>query len=232
MKAVGYACLNTLSQQPRNFTLAVQEKIIREFVTSRGWELGEIYRETFASGNPRDQPKLNEIIADSGKGNFDLLVIARLDRLTRNIRTLNKLISIVCMTNKVGLISIDEGLDTFTKSGKLALNIIDIVTKWDNKRISDRTREMIARKRDKGERVGHAPLGYTYKDKQLVEVPKELKTAALIHEKREGGMSYHKIAKLLNDGKIASKRGGIWYAETVKTVFKNSLPDGRRTPAE
>ena len=50
----------------------------------------------------------------------------------------------------------------------------------------------------------------------------ELKTVQLIRDQREKGLSYHKIAKYLNDHKIGSKRGGIWYAETVKTVFKNS----------
>jgi DNA invertase Pin-like site-specific DNA recombinase len=120
------------------------------------------------------------------------------------------------------LVSVDEGLNTGTDSGRLASQVIEIVAKWDTKRISDRTREIIARKRSKGERVGHAPFGFTYKDKMLVAVEEELETVKLIREKREAGMSYHKIAKFLNDKSISSKRGGIWYAETVKTVYQNS----------
>lgn len=223
MKAVGYTCLNTLSQQPKNFTLAVQEKAIKKYVKAKGWELGPIYQEVITSGNAQDQPMLDKIIAESGEGKFDVLVVARLDRLTRNIRKLNTLISTVCMKNRAGLISIEEGLDTHTASGGLALKIIDIVTKWDTKRISDRTREIIVRKRAKGEPVGHAPFGYTYKNKKLVAVKKELDIVTLIRGKRESGMSYHKIARSLNEEHIASKRGGIWYAETVKTVFQNSF---------
>ncbi len=227
MKAVGYTCLNTLSQQPKNFTLAVQEKAIKKYVKARGWEQIEIYQEVISSGNAQNQPMLDKIIADSSTGKFDVLVVARLDRLTRNIRKLNTLISTVCMKNGVGLTSIEEGLDTYTASGELALKIIDIVTKWDTKRISDRTREIIARKRAKGEPVGHAPFGYTYKNKKLVTVKGELETVGLIRRQRETGMSYHKIAKFLNDRKITSKRGGVWYAETVKTVFRSS---GAETP--
>lgn len=222
MRAVGYTCLNTMSQQPKNFTLIQQEKIIKKFVASRNWELANIYQEVISTGNQQDQPTLDEIIADSVNGEFDVLVVARLDRLTRNIRKLNTLISTVCMKNGKGLISIEEGLDTYTESGELALQIIDIVTKWDNKRISDRTREIIARKKAKGERVGHAPYGYTYQNKRLVEEKKELDTVKLIVNKREGRMSYHKIARFLNEQNIVSKRGGKWYAETVKTVFQNS----------
>lgn len=222
MKAVGYTCLNTFNQQPKNFTLAHQENIIKRYVTSRKWELGTIYQEVISTSNTRDQPTLDQIIEDSGADGFDVLVVARLDRLTRNIRKLNTLISTVCMENGKGLISIEEGLDTYTESGVLALQIIDIVTKWDTKRISDRTREIIARKKARGERVGHAPFGYTYQDKRLVEVQGELDTVQLIRKKRVGGMSYHKIARFLNESSISSKRGGVWYAETVKTVFKKS----------
>jgi DNA invertase Pin-like site-specific DNA recombinase len=150
-----------------------------------------------------------------------VLVIARLDRLTRNIRYLNAIIAEICVKYGVGLVSVEEGLDTSADSGPLAISMIDIFTKWDSKRISDRTREIIARKRERGERVGHAPFGYTYQNKKLVEVPEEQRTVDLIRKKREGGMSYHKIARLLNEGNISSKRGGIWYAETVKTVYRS-----------
>ena len=223
MRAIGYTCLNTMSQQPKNLTLEDQENSIQEFVKSNGWDLAGIYPERTESTNALSQPKLEQIIDDSGQDLFDVLVIARLDRLTRNIRQLNLLINRMCLQNGKHLISIEEGFDTRNDCGQLGLRLIDIITKWDTKRISDRTREIIAKKRAKGERVGHAPFGYTYKDKKLVAVQSELDTVRVIREQREKGLSYHKIARYLNERKIVSKRGGIWYAETVKTVFQNSL---------
>ena len=223
VRAIGYTCLNTLSQQPKNLTLEDQEKTIQQFTDGLGWSLVGTYQEVTESTNTMSQPKLEQIIMDSGKDTFDVLVIARLDRLTRNIRQLNTLINRMCLQNGKHLISIDEGFDTRTECGQLGLKLIDIITKWDTKRISDRTREIIAKKRAKGERVGHAPFGYTYKDKKLVAVASELDTVKVIREQREKGLSYHKIARFLNERKIQSKRGGIWYAETVKTVFQNSL---------
>jgi site-specific DNA recombinase len=223
VRAIGYTCLNTLSQQPKNLTLEDQEKTIQQFAASHGWGVVSIYQEMTESTNTMSQPKLEQIIADSGKDTFDVLVISRLDRLTRNIRQLNTLINRMCLQNGKHLISIEEGFDTRNECGQLGLKLIDIITKWDTKRISDRTREIIAKKRAKGERVGHAPFGYTYKDKKLVAVASELDTVKVIREQREKGLSYHKIARYLNERKITSKRGGIWYAETVKTVFQNSL---------
>lgn len=223
VRAIGYICLNTMSQQPKNLGLKEQEQIIRDHIAANDWELVEMYRElTDSNSGQNQQPQLLQIIEESGNGKFDALIVARLDRLTRNIRQLNTLISQVCIKNGVELISIDEGLDTREDKGELAIRIIDIITKWDTKRISDRTREIIARKRAKGERVGHAPFGFTYYKKKLIAVENELKTVSLITDQRDQGLSYHKIAKYLNERKITSKRGGIWYAETVKTVYQNA----------
>ncbi len=223
MKVIGYTSHNTLSPQPKNLTLDDQEQIIRDFVRSKNWELVDVYSEIVSTNSSQSKTKLDELIEKSHSRNFDVIVIPRLDRLTRNIRQLSRFISEVCVKDRIGLISIEEEFDSTSESGRLAMKVIDILAKWDTKRISDRTREIIARKRSKGERVGHAPFGFTYKDKMLVTVEVELDTVRLIREKRDAGMSYHKIAKYLNDRKIASKRGGIWYAETVKTVFQNSL---------
>ena len=104
MRAIGYACLNTLSQKPKNLTLADQEQTIHGFVGDNGWELVDIYREMTSSNNAQNQPMLETIITKSGENKFDILVIARLDRLTRNIRVLNTLISEMCMrNNKINL---------------------------------------------------------------------------------------------------------------------------------
>ena len=229
MRAIGYVCLNTMSQQPKNLGLKEQEQIIRDHIKTNDWELVEMYKElTDSNSGQNQQPQLLRIIEDSNKGLFDALIEARLDRLTRNIRQLNTLISKVCITSGVELISIEEGLDTREDKGELAVRIIDIITKWDTKRISDRTREIIARKRAKGERVGHAPFGYTYYNKKLIAVENELKTVSLIRDQRESGLSYHKIARYLNERKITSKRGGVWYAETVKTVYQNAKSNRHR----
>ena len=99
-----------------------------------------------------------------------------------------------------------------------------IMGRWEAKAIPDRTREMIARKRKIGERVGHAPFGYIYQRRKLVPSDPEMQTVELIREKRlEEEMSYHRIAKLLNSRRILSKRGRRWYAETIKTVCENPL---------
>ena len=231
MKAIGYASINTLNPHPDRLNLEDQERMIREYAAQQGMELIDVYSEVKSTNNDLRHPKLAQMLGLAAEGEIDTVIIARLDRLTRNIRYLNAIVGEICGQYGVDLISIEEGLNTSADSGRMAINMIDIFTKWDTKRISDRTREIIARKRERGERVGHAPFGYTYSNKKLIAVDSELKTVALIREQRDSGYSYHKIAKYLNERKIPSKRGGIWYAETVKTVYQNAL-HGRHRPDE
>jgi len=110
VRIIGYTCLNTISQQPKNLSLAEQEKIILDHVKANDWELVEMYAEKTESNHGQShQPMLSEIIVTSNTGRFDAIVIARLDRLTRNIRQLNTLISEVCIKNGVELISESMG---------------------------------------------------------------------------------------------------------------------------
>ena len=230
VKAIGYASLNAINPQPTHLSLLDQERMIRDYARTHGMELVQVFGEIKNTNNDLEHPQLEKVLKAAEREEYDVLVIARLDRLTRNIRYLNAIIAEICVKYGIGLVSVEEGLDTTSGSGQLAMNIIDIFTKWDSKRISDRTREIIARKRERGERVGHAPFGYTYQNKKLVEVPEEQKTVELICRKRDDGMSYHKIARMLNEESIASKRGGIWYAETVKTVYQ-SLQNRKKAAA-
>ena len=150
-------------------------------------------------------------------------MVARLDRLTRIIRLHHQLLKLF-EENKIRFVSLAENLDSKTKSGKKVLEAIEILALWDAKSIPDRTREMIERKRKIGERVGHAPFGYTYQKKRLTPLTKELTIASIIREKREDeNFSYHKIAKFLNSQRLRAKRGGRWYAETIKVICENPL---------
>ena len=223
MRAIGYVSLNSITPQPKGFSIAEQKSMIEKYAEQNGLDLIHLYSEVKNTNSDLQHPELEKIRQAAHNGEFDVLVIARLDRLTRNIRYLNALIEEFCNKCGIAFVSIEEKLDTLNDRGQMALNIIDIVTKWDTKRISDRTREIIAKKREKGERVGHAPFGYTYSNKKLVEVPAEKKIVRIIKGKRNSGLSYHKIARMLNEDKIGSKRGGIWYAETVKTVFQSPM---------
>lgn len=221
-RAIGYASLSAIGVQPRNLGLDEQERSIRAEAKRRGWTLVELVCEVTQSNLGRNRPRLADAVARIGAGGCEALLVARLDRLTRNVRELDDLLAQLQVRDRVRLVSIAEGLDSATEGGRLALHLVQIVAKWEVKRIPDRTREIIARKRARGERVGHAPYGYRYREKRLVPDEDEFRAIALMCRLHAEGQSYRKIAGHLNAERIAAKRGGIWYAETVKTVIQSA----------
>jgi DNA invertase Pin-like site-specific DNA recombinase len=223
VRAVGYSYVDTLNRQPESLALEDQEREIRHFANLRGWELMEICRETSDAAGPTRQPKLECLLGGEGRGEWDVLLIARLDRLTRNIRGCAGFMKQIHQEYGRYLISIEEGIDTRNTDGQLCMRLIDLFSEWDSHCIPDRMRRAIAKKRELGEPFGHAPFGYTYENKKLVGVPRELEVVHMIGKLRSTGMSFNKIAHHLNMLNIPSKRGGAWYPETVKTVFHKSL---------
>ena len=223
MSIFGYARLNNQRPTPRNLGIRNQVKTIQKWTEEKGLKIQKIFRDTSSSSASLELPNLKKLISLIEKGEVSVLVVARLDRLTRVIRLYNKLFDLFEEKN-MRFVSIMEGLDSKSKSGKKVFEALGIFALWDAKSIPDRTRRIIELKREIGERVGHAPFGYTYHKKQLIPLEKELAIAAIIREKREDeSLSYHKIAKLLNSQRMRAKRGGRWYAETIKVICENPL---------
>ena len=223
MSIYGYTRLNNHRPTPDKLDTRNQAGIIRKWSEEKELKLKKIFRDIESNSASLELPNLKKLITLIVQDKVTVLIVARLDRLTRSIRLYKQLLNLF-KKHKIRFVSVAEGLDSKTKSGKMVLDALSIMALWDAKSIPDRTREMIERKREIGERVGHAPFGYTYRNKRLAPVEKELAIAKLIREKREDeNLSYHKIARFLNSQRLRSKRGGRWYAETIKGICKNSL---------
>jgi site-specific DNA recombinase len=222
-KNYGYVRLNTQHQRPEGLDLEEQKQMIQKFAVDHGINLGEVMSDLGTTSTSADLPQMQELMQLAESGELSALVIARLDRLTRNIRLYADLLE-VFERHGVRLVSVMEGIDSSEPAGQLALQTLAHAARWDAKRISDRTKEFIERKREQGERVGHAPYGFHYVKRKLQPLKKEIETALSIrNQRKEQGLSYHRIARYLNSNRIPSKRGGKWYAETVKAVCENVI---------
>ena len=219
MSVYGYIRINSRRPRPQNLSLLRQSRMIRGHVESKGLALKQTLRDIVISDRSEYWPRLNHFKKLVSSGKVSMLVVPRLDRLGRDIRRVAEFLRLLA-AHKVRLVALADDLDSNTKSGKAVLQVLGHVGCWEDRRISDRTREFIERKRDQGERVGHAPFGFHYVRGLLVAHEREQRNARLIHEKRGEGLSYHRIAKFLNTRRYPSKRGGKWYAETVKSVCK------------
>ena len=224
MAVYGYIRINYQRTQPKGFTLEEQESQIRHFAVARNLTLKRIIQDEAETSATLDLSGLEEVLQLAESGEITTLIVPRLDRLVRVLHLHQQVLQKICHESGVNLISIEENVETATACGQRILNIIGILSKWESRRISDRTRELIERKRRIGERVGHAPYGFVYQNKKLIPAEEEVEIVKLIRQKREiEQLSYSKIAKYLNQNLIPAKRGGNWYTETVKTVCTNPV---------
>ena len=181
------------------------------------------------------RPGLQRILDDlHTKGRrFDGIVVAKLDRLTRSVGDLNRLTELL-LKQSIALVSIQEAVDTSTATGKMFYALVTVISEWERGVIGERTREALAYKRRNGEGVGALPYGFTLaKDgKHLVPVLAEGKVLTRINKERAKGTSYDRIADGLNADRIRTKRGGRWYAMTVRSVLATARRRAAGCPPE
>ena len=180
MAVYGYIRINYQRTQPKGFTLEEQESQIRHFAAARNLTLKRIIQDEAETSATLDLSGLAEVLQLAESGEITTLIVPRLDRLVRVLHLHQQVLQQLCHESGVNLISIEENVETATACGQRILNIIGILSKWESRRISDRTRELIERKRRIGERVGHAPYGFVYQNKKLIAAEEEVEIVKLI----------------------------------------------------
>jgi DNA invertase Pin-like site-specific DNA recombinase len=147
MKAAIYARVSTLDQEPEN-----QLAELRRFVAARGWTSVE-FVDRGVSGVKDRRPALDELIKDTKRWKFDVLVCWRLDRLGRNLKHLITLLDDVHALG-VAFISLAEGIDATTPAGKPQLHILGAIAEFERERIRERVLAGLQRARTQGKKLG------------------------------------------------------------------------------
>lgn len=220
MRAVGYIRVSTDEQANEGVSLDNQRKRIEAFCIAKDWTLVDVYEDAGKSGKDLKRNGIQQLITDAKDSKFDIVVIYKLDRLTRSVKDLGYLIELFDK-HGIAFSSVSDNFDTTTANGRLVLNILGSVAQWERDIIVERTREALAYKRELGQKTGgDVPFGYDVTDDgTLVENPKEQKVARHIRQLRDEGMSYNAIAKALNSKGYTTKRGCSWTHKQVKRAL-------------
>src|SRR6266699_329103 len=113
------------------------------------------------SAKTLDRPGLQRALGMLRKGQASALLVAKLDRLTRSLNDLGTLVEEYFSSDRITLLSVADNIDTRTAAGRLVLNVLGSVAQWERETIGERTAEVLAHKRSKGEKLGgDVPYGY------------------------------------------------------------------------
>lgn len=195
IRAAGYVRVSTDEQAMEGQSLENQSARIKAYAESQGWDLIEIYREEGYSGKVIDRPELSKLIENIKAGKFDVILVYKVDRLTRKQKDLWYLLEDVFEARGVGFKSVIEPFDTTTAQGKAFLGMLAVFAQLERDTIAERTKDTLANKKSNGEWIGRIPYGYQLSASgNLEKNPDEQKIIAKIKRMNRQGMSCREIA--------------------------------------
>ncbi len=137
--------------------------------TGLGWKaVKERYDDGGVSGGTLDRTALQRLLADIEAGVIDVVVVYKIDRLTRSLTDFAKIVEIF-ETHEVSFVSVTQQFNTTTSMGRLTLNVLLSFAQFEREVTAERIRDKIAASKKKGMWMGGSvPLGFDVRDKQLV----------------------------------------------------------------
>ena len=161
-------------------SLNAQREACEAFITSQrheGWKLVKTaYDDGGFSGGSMERPALKALMQDVGSGLIYVIVVYKIDRLTRSLADFAKMVE-VFDARGVSFVSVTQQFNTTTSMGRLMLNVLLSFAQFEREVTAERIRDKIAASRKKGIWMGGPPpLAYDIKDKKLVVNGTEAKT--------------------------------------------------------
>src|SRR4051812_28549820 len=153
-------------------SLDAQREACEAYIASQGAEgwvlVPDRYDDGGVSGGTLERPALKRLTADIERGLMDVVVVYKIDRLSRSLMDFAKLVE-VFDANDVTFVSVTQSFNTTTSMGRLTLNILLSFAQFEREVIGERIRDKFAQSRARGMWMGGwAPLGYDIRDRKLV----------------------------------------------------------------
>lgn len=217
-QAIIYCRVSTQEQADSGLGLEAQEQRCRAYAIANEWSIAGLYVDAGISAKSIDRPQLQHALEALTPNS--VLVVLKLDRLTRSIADLQPLSEQISRAG-AEWVSVQEKFDTSNATGRLMLRMILELSQWEREVIGERTSSALQQKKRRKERLGTTPLGFHTVEKQVVVLPEEQATVARARELRQTGLSLREIASSLTQEGHKTKRGGRWQAETIAKILKS-----------
>jgi site-specific DNA recombinase len=220
-KTVAYIRVSSIDQADNGHSLAAQREKVELHARLHDLDLVAVIEDAGVSAKTLDRPGLNRALAMLDQGEAAALLVCKLDRLTRRVADLGKLIDgYFGETGKAALMSVADSIDTRSAAGRLVLNVLASVSQWEREIIVERTTDAMQHLKAGGKVYSRPLMGFDAVGGKLVANDAEQALIARMKAMRADGMSFARIANQLNADKVPTKRGGkTWASMTVKKIL-------------
>ena len=221
-------------------SLQNQEEACKAYILSQAfnnWEYYKTYSDGGISGGTMERPGLQTLLNDIQAGQIQVVVVYKVDRLSRSIIDFHKMMQEFDKYS-CNFVSITQSFDTSNSMGKLTLNMLLSFAQFEREVSAERVRDKIAASKAKGLWMGGTPpLGYDLKDKQLIPNPQETELVNLIFNKYLELENMQAVAEWLNQKGYRTKtwtphsgqlRGGkAFQKSSIQRILTNPVYIGK-----
>ncbi len=213
-------------------SLEAQRSVCAHYIASQaseGWrELVHRYDDGGFSGGSLERPALAHLLDHVGSGAIDIVVVYKIDRLSRSLRDFVRLMELF-ESRGVTFVSVTQQFSTTSSMGRLTLNVLLSFAQFEREITSERTRDTFSALRDRGVwTTGFRPYGYRLAERRLVVDAAEADVVRRVHDLYARLRSAIPIAGRLNAEGLRTHRGTPFNESFVRRILQNRLYLGER----
>ena len=212
-------------------SLDAQREACEAYIKSQmheGWTLiTKEYNDGGYSGGTMNRPAFQELLMDIEEDKIDIVVVYKVDRLTRSLMDFSKIIDIFDK-HGTSFVSITQQFNTTTSMGRLTLNILLSFAQFEREVTGERIRDKIAASKKKGMWMsGRPPIGYKKEDKKLVVEENDVPKVRMIFDKYLELKSVPKLMEWLRKENIRTKSDKKFYKGQLYHMLSNKVYIGK-----
>lgn len=232
--AIGYVRVSCVEQAQDGVSLDVQKDKLRAYCKLNRIRLIDIKSDEGISGGTLERPGLQSALRMLERGQAHVLVVAKLDRLTRSVKDLCGLVDRFFAKEPYHLLSVCGMVNTHTAAGRMMMLNLANYAQFERELIRERTLEAMQHLKAQGVPLGPAQFGYRYSPeldehgrRKLVKVPEHLATLREMISLFDHGHSLAEVARILTERGMLSQSGCAWHPRTVALILAR---EGAYTP--
>lgn len=227
-RVILYLRVSTNFQAEEGYSIDIQKEKLLAFCKARDWIVVAIITDPGFSGSNLERPGIQKVIQEVENGRTDMVLVYKLDRLSRSQKDTLWLIEDCFLPHGVDFTSLQESLDTSTQFGRAMVGILSVFAQLERENIKERTFGGRVERAKDGlwHGGGFDPIGYDYIDGELVVNHQEAAQVRRVFDLYASGASVTEIRDHMVSRGFQTKHGDWTHTNTVRSVLDNELYSG------
>ncbi|GAA0490983.1 recombinase family protein [Salinibacillus aidingensis] len=229
MKTGIYIRVSTEEQVKEGYSISAQRERLQAYCVAQNWDIVGYYVDEGISAKDTNRPELKRMLKDIETGEIECVLVYRLDRLTRSVLDLYKLLE-TFEKYSCKFKSATEVYDTTTAMGRLFITLVAALAQWERENMAERISMGLQEKARQGKYThNQRPFGYNLKDGILTINEEEAEIVRLIFNLYLDGKGANSVCKYLNARNITTRDGNTWNDKPLIQILRNPTYKGTAT---